>query len=275
MKFIQKILILCVFLVCLLPTNVNADNSFRLPEKLYDNQNQQWISFSDLMTALKQADIVLIGEQHSQKNHHLAKEQLLRHSEQIRKNGSLLLEMIDEQQQSAVRDVQKWLNNGGKTGIRHLPEKINWQHSWAWEDYGPMVHYLLQQKPPVLHATPSRKRIEQSVNFTPTGKKSSAEKVKNTLLEMMNQHAAHGNAQALVNQQQFKDSYMAQQLLLAPKPAWLIAGAVHTAKNIGVPLYLQDANYQGKVLVIILTTDDGLRLDPDLADIVWYLPESR
>ena len=252
---------------------VYAENHFRLPEKIYSVQNQQWISFDDLIQQLKTADMVLIGEQHTQKSHHLAEEQLLLQSVEIRKQGSVLLEMLDEEQQSAVNDVQKWLQQGGKTGIRRLPEKINWQHSWAWEDYGKMVHDLLHQQPSLLSATPNRQKIAKATHFQPQGKNTGAEKVRHLLLAMMNQHTSHGDTQVLVNQQQFKDDYMAKKLLHAPKPAWLIAGAAHTAKTIGVPLYLQDAGYSGKILVLILTTDDGLMLEADLADFVWYLPE--
>lgn len=273
MKFVQYILL--SFCILFIQQNIYAENNFRLPEKIFSTQNQQYISLDELLSQLKSADIVLIGEQHNQNTHHLAEEQLLKKSEDIRKNGSVILEMINADQQSAISEVQQWLNNGGKTGVRNLENKINWQHSWNWQDYGNIVHYLLKNQAVVLAGLPNKQQIANAQNFIPQGKKSSADEVRAALLEMMMQHIQHGNPQLFVNQQQFKDNYMAQQLLNAPKPAYLIAGAVHTAKNIGVPLFLQDADYQGKVLVIILTADNGETLHSDLADIVWYLPKNE
>ncbi|WP_338206311.1 ChaN family lipoprotein, partial [Parageobacillus thermoglucosidasius] len=57
---------------------------------------------------------------------------------------------------------------------------------------------------------------------------------------------------AMLAVQQQRDRQMAEQLLKAPQPALLLAGAYHVRKDLGVPLHLVDLGAQGRSVVVLL-----------------------
>ena len=71
--------------------------------------------------------------------------------------------------------------------------------------------------------------------------------------------------------QQQRDRRMAEQLLAAPAPALLLAGAFHGRKDLGVPLHLADLDRSQEVVVLILA-ELGQQVAAASADYVWYTP---
>ncbi|WP_297844175.1 ChaN family lipoprotein [Pseudomonas sp.] len=67
---------------------------------------------------------------------------------------------------------------------------------------------------------------------------------------------------------------MAQQLLAAPAPALLFAGAHHVRKDVGVPLHLLDLDAQDTTVVLMLA-EVGTHVTSVTADYVWYTAASR
>lgn len=235
--------------------------------RIVETQNGQNISPEQLVQALSQAQIVLIGEQHDNAQHHAAQQWLLQQTEKVRQNGSVALEMLTQQQQDAVREVQHYLQQGGSTGKRSLAEKINWNAAWDWRKYQNIMYMLLHQKAQVLAASPDRDDLARQTTFVPQGIYSGDVSVRNSLSKLMYQH--HADTQNLVSMQQYKDLTMSQVLLHAPKPAWLIAGNIHVSKQLGVPLFLRDAHFSGS-LKTVLMTDEGSGADSQHADYIWF-----
>ncbi|MNR31648.1 hypothetical protein D3C85_1491710 [compost metagenome] len=75
---------------------------------------------------------------------------------------------------------------------------------------------------------------------------------------------------AMVAIQQNRDRFMAQQLLNAPKPALMFVGGYHAAKDVGVPLHLQDLN--GQAPIVVMLTTEGAALSAKQADYIWSVP---
>ncbi|MDK4536682.1 ChaN family lipoprotein, partial [Kingella kingae] len=90
-------------------------------------------------------------------------------------------------------------------------------------------------------------------------------KVQTALSQIISNHHGGGN---MVAMQQYKDFRMAQALLQSPKPAWLIAGNIHASKQLGVPLFLQDAGFSGSLKVLLLSSKDN-EIDKQHADYIW------
>jgi uncharacterized iron-regulated protein len=67
---------------------------------------------------------------------------------------------------------------------------------------------------------------------------------------------------------------MAQQLLTAPAPALLFAGAHHVRKDVGVPLHLLDLGAQDATVVLMLA-EVGTHVTSAAADYVWYTAALR
>lgn len=240
--------------------------------KIYKVETHEWIDDQQLVADLMQADIVLLGEQHDICTHHAAEYKLLQQTKEHLKNGTVVMEMLDSDQQKAVQDVQKWLLQGGNTTLRRLPQKIEWNSAWHWDGYGHIVHHIIRSSTLLLAGNPSKKQLVQANTFIPKGVYASNPQVRTTLAQLIKNHHTNQNI-GMINQQQFKDFTMANTLLRAPKPAWLIAGAIHSSKQLGVPLFLQDTHYQGHYKVIIFV-DSQSTLDVSHADYIWYLPSS-
>lgn len=252
-----------LIIACCLIQTAHADPAGRI----LDTETGQTLTPAQLAQQLTQAQIVLIGEQHDNARHHAAQQWLLQQTEKARENGSVVLEMLAPEQQQPVRDMQAYLNRGGSTGRRSLADKINWNAAWDWSQYQNLMHTLLHQKAQILAGNPSRRDLAQQTAFQPQGTHSGSDTVRQALSQLMHNH--HADTQNLVAMQQYKDHTMSQVLLHAPKPAWLIAGNIHVSKQLGVPLFLRDADFSGS-LKVVLMTEEGSGADKQHADYIWF-----
>ena len=239
-----------------------ADQSYIL-----DSKTQQHISVQQLLAELAQADVVLLGEKHDEAKQHQLQLQLIQQTRQLRPQAAFALEMISPSAQRSVDRVKQWLGQGGQTGKRGLASKMDWNMDWDWAQYQDLVFDLMHNSAKVLAANPDAEQIKQAAAFMPQGTQSANPKVRQALAQIMGQQDGQ---QSLVAKQQFKDYSMSQALLRAPKPVWLIAGAIHTSKILGVPLFLADAHYQGRVKVLIMT-ELGTEIDMQHADYIYFI----
>jgi len=232
----------------------------------------QALSPGQLVQRLADAPRVLVGEKHDNPDHHRLQLWLLRALESRRPQGSLLLEMLEPQQQALV-DAQK----GNASPATDLPKALGWQPGWDWALYGPIVREALGQPYPLLAANLSPDEIRQAYRqpTTPPGERSNAPAVVQALLAQV--RAGHCNLlpesqlPAMLAVQQQRDRRIAERLLAAPQPALLLTGSYHARKDLGVPLHLADLDdkAEGKVLVL---TEVGAAVEPAMADFVWYTP---
>lgn len=192
---------------------------------IIDLASGQAISPEQLVQRLAGAPRVLVGEKHDNPDHHALQLWLLRALQGQRVQGSLLLEMLQPEQQPLVDKVQ------GQPVPADLPKVLAWQDGWDWQLYGPIVHEALQQRVPLLAANLSPGEMRQAYRqpASLTGERSNAPAVKAALLEQV--RAGHcgmlpeNQLPAMLAVQQQRDRRMAERLLSAPQPALLFAGA--------------------------------------------------
>lgn len=240
--------------------------------EIYDTQTNQMISAKDLVSFLKQADVVMIGERHDRPVHHQIENWLLLQTEKEREHGSVVLEMLDSSQQKSITEVQQWLLSGGKVGARSLMNKIDWNEAWNQDMYRDVMNQILRGSASVWAGNPTIQEVKKLGSYLPKGKVAGNSEVRKALLEIMESN--HPATEAMVSMQQWKDHSMAEALLAAPKPAWLLAGAVHTSKQLGVPLFLQDAHYKGRLKVVMIADKDN-KVDRKHADYIWYVANAE
>ncbi|NBA98203.1 ChaN family lipoprotein [Pseudomonas sp. R5(2019)] len=239
----------------------------------------QALTPDQLVKRLAAAPWVLVGEQHDNPDHHALQLWLLKALEQRRAQGSVLLEMLTPSQQARV-DKLKQPDAG--VNPEGLPAALDWQESWDWAMYGPIVKEALAQPYPLLAANLDDSEIRQIFKQPPTlkGEHSTAAPVKQALLEEIRQShcgllpEAHLPAMLAVQQQ--RDRRIAERLAAAPQPALLLAGGYHVRKDIGVPVHLFDLGAGGGGLVLMFAQVGGEKVTPQSADFVWYtaaLPE--
>jgi uncharacterized iron-regulated protein len=231
------------------------------------------LSPQELVERLAVAPRVLVGEQHDNPDHHALQLWLLRELAAQRPQGSLLMEMLNPDQQAKVDAAQAATRAGQPPADPY--KALAWQANWDWGVYGALVTYALRQPYPLLSANLDRAQIMQIYKQRPvlTGKASTTEQVRATLLDDIREsHCGllpEAQMPAMLAVQQQRDRRMAERLLAAPPPAVLLAGAFHVRKDLGVPLHLADLG-AGEGNAVLILAEVGKPVTAENADYVWY-----
>lgn len=227
----------------------------------------------ELVERLAVAPRVLVGEQHDNPDHHGLQLWLLRELAQQRAQGSLLMEMLNPDQQAKVDAAQAATRAGQPPADPY--QALSWQANWDWSVYGALVTYALRQPYPLLSANLDRAQIKQIYKQRPTlsGEASTTRQVQTTLQEDIREsHCGllpEAQMPAMLAVQQQRDRRMAERLMTAPAPAVLLAGAFHVRKDLGVPLHLKDLGADQGNAVLVLA-EVGKTVTAQSADYVWY-----
>jgi uncharacterized iron-regulated protein len=227
----------------------------------------------ELVERLAVAQRVLVGEQHDNPDHHALQLWLLRQLAAQRPQGSLLMEMLNPDQQAKV-DAAQAATRAGQPPVDPY-QALSWQANWDWSVYGALVTYALRQPYPLLSANLDRAQIMQIYKQRPTlsGEASTSQHVQTTLLEDIREsHCGllpESQMPAMLAVQQQRDRRMAERLLAAPTPALLLAGAFHVRKDLGVPLHLKDLG-AGQDNAVLILAEVGKSVGAESAYYVWF-----
>ena len=248
--------------------------------EIVDLRSGQRLSADQLLAQLAAAPRVIVGEQHDQLSHHQIEQWLLQQLQGQRPQGSVLLEMLNPDQQAKVDKVKPWLQTDPVVRPEHVAELLAWQPGWKWAQYGDLVMTVMRAPYPVWSANLDRSEIKQLFidqpavqgkhrNLSNDGKVH--EKLKDIIRVMHDNQIDAPRLAAMLSVQQQRDRRMAERLLAAPAPAVLIAGAYHAHKDLGVPLHVQDLTGGPAPLVLVLAQRGATVLAPQ-ADFVWFTP---
>lgn len=238
-----------------------------------DLNSGQTLTPQQLVARLAGASRVLVGEQHDNPDHHALQLWLLQALADQRKQGSLLLEMLTPDQQTAVDAVQKQIHQGNYPA--DLPAALGWQKGWDWALYGPIVRFSLAQPYPLLSANLGAQEMGAIYHQRPvlSGTLSTNSTVREQLLSQVREsHCGllpEDAMPAMLAVQQQRDRRMAHSVMDAPAPALLFAGSYHVRKDLGVPLHMADLGSTDKP-VVLLFAQVGSEVEPHSADYVWY-----
>lgn len=225
-----------------------------------------------LLDRLAEAPRLLIGEQHDNPDHHALQLWLLENLAARRASGSLLLEMLNPDQQARVDALRAALARGERP---ELPAALAWQPGWDWAQYAALVDWALRQPAPLWAANLDREEIRRLYAERPAlaGQRSTRAAVSEALLaQIRGSHCGllpDSQLPAMLAVQQQRDRRMAERLRAAPTPAVLIAGAFHARRDLGVPLHLEDLGAAEGARVLILA-EVGKPVAAQAADYVWY-----
>lgn len=238
--------------------------------QIHDLASGQVISPEQLVERLADAPRVLIGEKHDNPDHHALQLWLMRALQLRRAQGSLLLEMLQPEQQAGVDAL------AGRAQLpQDLPKALAWDDGWDWQLYGPIVREALQHRVPLLAANLSPTEMRQAYRHPAvmSGTRSNAPAVRAALLDQVKQgHCGllpESQLPSMLAVQQQRDRRIAERLLAAPQPALLLAGSFHARKDLGVPLHLADLGATGESKVVLLA-EVGEQVRSEMADFVWY-----
>lgn len=241
--------------------------------RIHDLASGERISPRQLLERLAGARRVLVGEQHDNPDHHALQLWLSRELSARRPQGSVLMEMLNPDQQERVAQAQAASRAGRPPGDTF--QALAWQPNWDWSLYGPLVLHELRQPYPLLSANLDRAEIMRIYRQRPSlqGERSTAAPVQARLLEDIREsHCGllpESQLPAMLAVQQQRDRRMAESMLAAPQPSLLLAGAFHVRKDLGVPLHLADLGAEEGLAVLILA-EVGREVEAGMADYVWF-----
>jgi len=255
-----------------------ALTSPQVPEgsQIKDLRTGEILTPDALMRTLSHMPMVIVGEEHTNAAHHDIELWLLQNMQQQRPQGSVLMEMLAENQQPLASALQQELHRGKNLSDQQIQQTLNWNPGWPWQLYGELVTTALQSNAPLLSANITRSKITEIYRNPgfPTGKNSSAKHVREALsaiiFTMHGGELAPEQMNAMLAIQQNRDRFMAQQLLNAPRPALMFVGGFHAAKQVGVPLHIADLN--GDTPTVLMLSTLGTTISAEQADYVWFVP---
>jgi uncharacterized iron-regulated protein len=165
----RNIIILVSIFVCFSAFAV-ANKS--LDPRIYDiNQSRETV-MSDVVPALKQNRIVLVGEHHSNINHHEAQANIIRTLQESGAQVAIGLEMFRSDSQQAL---DRWV--AGKIDEEKFLEIFYDNWGYSWENYRVIFDYARENKIPLIGLNVSRditrqvsRRGFQSLNQEQKGK---------------------------------------------------------------------------------------------------------
>lgn len=245
--------------------------------KITDLHTGETLTPDQLLTRLAAQPRVIVGEKHDNPYHHQIELWLVQNLPQQRPQGSVLMEMINPNQQAKVDQVKHWLQGSPAVRDSRVAELIDWQSGWKWSLYGDLTMAAMRAPYPLWSANLDRDEIMafyQQPSF-PQGQLSVRPAVQKALEETI--RTSHGGKiepqqlHAMLAIQQQRDRRMAERLLAAPTPTLLIAGGYHAAKTVGVPLHVQDLQPTALPTVLMLA-EPGVQLDKQVADYLWVTP---
>ncbi|MEI9534134.1 ChaN family lipoprotein [Moellerella wisconsensis] len=288
-KFNKLILSVSLFLLagCVQSLNQQSDKPSIEPlaaelithGNIIDLHTGKAITPAQLVQQLSDSSLVIVGEKHDNRYHHQIERWLVQQVAQQRPQGAVLLEMLVPAQQPKVDQVKQWLRSKPYVRDETLQHALAWQQGWPWEHYGEFTKTLLYASYPLLAANLDRQEITQLYDnpIQLTGTYSTQPTVREMINQMID--SSHGGQltaeqiNKMTTIQQMRDRRMAQQLLAAPRPAWLFAGGYHATRVVGVPLHVQDLASNAEMSVLILS-EQGSEINNMHADYVWYTPSS-
>ncbi len=223
----------------------------------------------ELLKRMRQAELVILGEQHDNPYHHALE---LWTVQQLASRGSLhavVMEMLDAEQQPALQALAQARPLPSESQVR---ERLGWQErKWPWQSYGPLIMTALRAGIPLYAGQPTQAELNaarQRRDLPPLPAEAIA---------ILSQALRDGHCGLLPEQrlpamlwvQYRRDQQMAASLerLRTPgRQVLLITGNGHARRDSGVPLQLQHP-----VLSVSLTSD----LSPNAEnayDWQWFSP---
>ena len=219
-----------------------------LTGKIYSLQVSDWVSVEHLHQAIRDSQILLLGETHTNPDHHFGQAELIHQWLDSAQSSVIVMEMlaIEEWQY----DHRRW------SSLAELRKSVRaTSGKWQWELYDPILKIAVQHNMPIRAAnlTPQQRmryagenncqvqQAGQTFRFCDTLSSAQNKAIGKLILDAHCGYLQVGQEPPLVQTQIAKDASFALSLYRAGKEnkVVFIAGAVHVRKDIGVPRHLK------------------------------------
>jgi uncharacterized iron-regulated protein len=274
------------------------DKDLPLVGKIWQASSATMVAESTLSAALTQADFVLLGEQHDNRDHHRLQARAVAALVGARRKPAVALEML-EPEDDALVDRYRADPHATAAGLGPVLawEKTGWP---AWSEYLPIVEVAFEAGLPLRSANLPRSVVRgiahEGIGALPADTltrlgldRPLASALEASLEEELRDSHCGQLPESMVGPmalaQRARDGQMALRLLALGAPAVLIAGAGHARVDRGVPVRLHAAQPNARVVSVAFVEVDSQRSSPqDYAsrfgtttlpfDFVWFTPRA-
>ena len=116
-----------------------------LDHRIFDLQNRKEVLLGDAIADLKKNRIVLVGEHHTNQNHHYAQLNVIQSLKEAGVQVAIGLEMFRSDSQ---QDLDRWV--GGNIGEAEFQEIYYDNWTYPWSNYRMIFEYAKQEKIPMI-----------------------------------------------------------------------------------------------------------------------------
>jgi len=257
---------------------------------IYDLARQSTISETELISQLRQSELVLIGEKHDNSDHHQLESRLIKALTQGQKKPAVVFEMLNDKQQPQLDNLSD------DASLHTMKARLEWsKHDWPWSDYGPLFQLTRKNQAPLIAGNISRSAIRSIYKQEPDAlsehRYSTLHGIPDTVRQKVHSEIYRNHCELMpretlepmVNVQLARDASMANAMLKhrTEQGAILIAGGFHVRKDLSVPLHLsarQPELTQSIVLLAEVQADKNSPADysnAQQADYLWLTPRQN
>jgi uncharacterized iron-regulated protein len=239
----------------------------RLVGKIWDTHKRAWISMQQLNTELVQYDYILMGEVHTNHDHHLLQARLINTLVNSGAKPTIVMEMLSNE--SWQDQPKNWVK---ADELQELANMLN--DGWPWSLYAPILQSVVNHQLDLYAGNISSKNLQRwsseqgEVNKENLLREYSYTKENFTKLEktIIDSHCGHANP-GLINYmsraQMKRDRFMATSLIDKKTPVVFIAGSGHVRNDYAVPMQLRrnfnETSYLSIAFVPVLEGEETLK----------------
>ncbi|MBI5504400.1 MAG: ChaN family lipoprotein [Deltaproteobacteria bacterium] len=271
-----------------------------LSGRLFDVRRGRFIAPSGMLDAFSRVDLVLLGEQHDNVDHHRLQAWLIDAITRGGRRPRVVFEMIDVEKQS---DVDRSLQVS-PLGVDQLGAAVNWDKSgWpAFAIYRPVFATVISHHLPIVAAGLSRTRLaaadfkaaESAAGEDPALRLELPRRLRDLMADdIVGSHCGYAHESmiaAMITVQRRRDVAMARALLAAGRGAGegavLVAGFGHSRADYAVPMVLHELDPSASVRSLGFIEAlpggdepadyaDALRAEVLPFDYVWFTPRAN
>jgi uncharacterized iron-regulated protein len=267
--------------------------------KLWQSENQEFISTDNLVEQLVGINYLLIGERHDNPYHHQLEIEILKHAQRQNPKTATVFEMIDQQLYAGIEHAVLKPGNS----LSALKEILNWSdiNGWPWKDYGPVIYTAVEGGSEIVPGNIDRSTLMQLAKSKEGDSFTQFKEPFKTLAafpEHLKRHVLEDvfeghcrlipkeQLSPMVSIQTMRDAYMASNLYQhkQDKSTILIAGNGHIREDSGVGWHLRQRDPQSSIMSIALIEVDenlhspqdylsGIRAEQATYDYIWFTPK--
>ncbi|MDW3095425.1 MAG: ChaN family lipoprotein [Gammaproteobacteria bacterium] len=276
------LILLAILSLDLLVSQVNAEwqslyyRDHPLVGKIFYTQDKTWISVKELSANIRNEQIILLGETHTNPDHHVGQAGIIENWLSTEIKSALVFEML------AYDDWKQFLNP--EFTLEQLHQTLEEDSGrWDWELYAPILEVQIKHQLPIVGANLTRTQLDEyssgelcnitrdkyTIELCDLFSSEEESIIQQLIFDAHCGYLPLEHTQPLLRIQVAKDASFALSLanIASTHKVALIAGAVHVRKDIGVPVHLQSMGKQSVSIAF-------LNVDPDKMQVEQYIDQA-